>query len=88
MASKPLSNGDAYSDRANSKGWTDQKEKLEKGLVVGKDLAFYTGELKRMGYQITSTNDKSKNYVEVEIVKGPAGADNGRAPGPTSFMPL
>jgi hypothetical protein len=35
MASKQLTNGDVYSDRANNKGWTDQKEKLEKGLVVG-----------------------------------------------------
>ena len=70
MASKQLTKGDVYSDRANNKGWTDQKEKLEKGLVLGKDLAFYTGELKKMGYQITSTNDKEKNYVELEIVKG------------------
>lgn len=70
MASKLQPNGDVYSDRANSKGWTDQKEQIEKSLVVGKDLAFYTGELKRMGYEITSTNDKTKNYVEVEIVKG------------------
>lgn len=69
-ASKHLSNGSVFSDRSNSKGWTDQKEKLEKGLVVGKDLAFYTGELKKMGYQITSTNDKEKNYAEYEIVKG------------------
>lgn len=70
MASKLQNNGDAYSDRANSKGWNDQKERLEKSLVLGKDLAFYTGELKKMGYQITSTNDKEKNYVELEIVKG------------------
>lgn len=70
MATKQLSNGDDYSDRANSKSWTDQKEKLEQGLVAGKDVAFYTGELKKMGYQITSTNDKEKNYVELEVVKG------------------
>lgn len=69
-ASKRLTNGEAYSDRANNKGWTDQKEKLENGLAPGKDLAFYTGELKKMGYQITSTNDKEKNYVEFEVVKG------------------
>ena len=56
--------------RDSSKGWNDQKERLEKSLVLGKDLAFYTGELKKMGYQITSTNDKEKNYVELEIVKG------------------
>jgi len=70
MASKPLTNGDTYSDRANSKGWTDQKEKLEKRLALGNNLAFYTSELKAMGYQITSTNDKDKNYAEYEIVKG------------------
>lgn len=70
MAAKPLADGDVYSDRANRKGWTDQKEKLEKGLAPGKDLAFYTSELKKMGYQITSTNDREKNYAEFEIVKG------------------
>jgi len=69
MASTPLTDGDLYSDRANRKAWTDQEEKLEKALAPGKDLAFYTGELKKMGYQITSTNDKEKNYAEFEIVK-------------------
>jgi hypothetical protein len=69
-ASKLQANGNAYSDRANTKGWTDQKDQLEKSMVLGKDLAFYTGELKKMGYQITSTNDKEKNYVELEVVKG------------------
>lgn len=69
-ASKPLSDGERYSDRANRKGWNDQKEMLEKRLVTGKNLAFYTGELKAMGYQITSTNDRDRNYVEYEIVKG------------------
>lgn len=70
MASKPLTNGDVYSDRANRKGWTDQKELLQKRLVPGKDVAFYTGELKTLGYQITSTNDREKDYVELEVVKG------------------
>ena len=70
MASKLLSNGADYSDRANAKGWTDQKDKLERSLAPGKNLAFYTGELKSMGYQITSTNDKDKDYVEYEVVKG------------------
>lgn len=69
MASTPLTDGNVYSDRANRQAWADQKEKLEKALVPGKDLAFYTGELKKMGYQITSTNDKEKNYAEFEIVK-------------------
>lgn len=70
MATKPLANGDAYSDRAYRKGWTDQKDKLEKSMVLGKDVPYYTGELKKMGYQITSTNDKEKDYVEMELVKG------------------
>lgn len=70
MASKRLANGDTYSDRANNKGWSDQKEMLEKGLAPGNNLAYYTGALKKMGYQVTSTNDKEKDYVELEIVKG------------------
>lgn len=69
-ATTPLGNGNIYSDRAYRKMWTDEKVKLEKSLVMGKDVAYYTGELKRMGYQITSTNDKEKNYVEMEVVKG------------------
>lgn len=70
MASTPLTNGNVYSDRDHAKGWTDQKDKLAKSLVLGKDLAYYTGALKSMGYQITSTNDKDKNYLEYEVVKG------------------
>jgi DNA-dependent RNA polymerase auxiliary subunit epsilon len=70
MATRTLTNGDVYSDRVNNKGWNNQKETLEKGLLPGRDLAYYTGELKKMGYQITSTNDKDKDYVEIEIVKG------------------
>lgn len=70
MASKKLANGDAYSDRGNNRGWSDQKAMLEKGLLPGNNLAYYTGALKKMGYQITSTNDKEKDYVELEIVKG------------------
>lgn len=70
MATKPLANGDTYSDRAHRKSWTNEKEKLEKSLPLGKDVAYYTNELKKMGYQITSTNDKDKSYFEVEVVKG------------------
>lgn len=69
-ATKTMKDGGMYSDRAYSKKWTGEKDKLEKAMPPGKDLAFYTGELKKMGYQITSTNDKDKNYVEVEVVKG------------------
>lgn len=70
MASKPLTNGNVYSDRANRQGWGDEKDRLEKRLVLGKDVAFYVSELKSLGYQITSTNDRDKDYVEVEVVKG------------------
>ncbi|MEZ5635920.1 MAG: hypothetical protein R3E92_02160 [Burkholderiaceae bacterium] len=69
-ATKPLANGDMYSDRVNRQGWTDQKEQLEKSLMLGKDVGFYAAELKKLGYQITSTNDREKDYVEMEIVKG------------------
>lgn len=70
MATKTLVNGDSYSDRAYRKAWSNEKEKVEKSMVLGKDVAYYTGELKTMGYQITSTNDKDKGYVEMEVVKG------------------
>ena len=69
-ATKTNAAGTMYSDRANSKNWSGEKEKLEQSMAPGKDLAYYTGELKKMGYQITSTNDKKKDYVELEVVKG------------------
>ena len=60
----------AYSDRSRLNQWTSEKDKLEKALVKGEPVAAYTADLKKMGYQITSTNDRDKNYVEMEIVKG------------------
>jgi hypothetical protein len=69
-ATKALPDGAMYSDRTYAKNWNSEKEKLEKSMATGKDLNFYKGELKKMGYQITSTNDKEKDYVEMEIVKG------------------
>jgi len=69
-ATKALPDGDKYSDRAYSKDWTSEKDKLEKALGTGKDVAAYKAELKKMGYQVTSTNDKDKGYVEMEVVKG------------------
>jgi len=70
MATKALPDGHKYSDRAYSKDWTSEKDKLEKAMGTGKDLTAYKAELKKMGYQITSTNDKEKDYVEMEVVKG------------------
>lgn len=70
MATKALPDGDKYSDRAYSKDWTSEKDKLEKALGTGKDVVAYKAELKKMGYQVTFTNDKRKDYVEIEVVKG------------------
>ena len=59
-----------YSDRARMKNWTGEKERLEKALAVGKDNKWYAAEFKKLGYQVTSVNDREKDYVEYEIVKG------------------
>lgn len=69
-ATKALPDGHKFSDRGNAKNWTSEKDKLEKGLGNGKDVATYKAELKKMGYQVTSVNDKDKDYVEMEVVKG------------------
>ena len=59
-----------YSDRARMKNWGGEKERLEKALGTGHDKGWYAAELRKMGYQVTSTNDAEKDYVEYEIVKG------------------
>lgn len=59
-----------YSDRSRMKDWTSEKEQLEKALAPGQDKNAYASQLKKLGYQITSTNDNEKDYVEYEIVKG------------------
>lgn len=69
-ATKALPAGHTYSDRAYTRNWTNEKEKLEKALGNGKDVAGYKAELKKLGYQITSTNDREKDYLELEVVKG------------------
>jgi len=61
---------ETYSDRARMKNWTGEKERIEKALAGGKDKNWYSGELKKLGYQVTSVNDSEKDYVEYEIVKG------------------
>ncbi len=70
MASKYEPANDAYSDRAHMKAWTTEKDKLEKQLALGHDKAYYADQLKKMGYQVTSTNDNEKDYLEYEVVKG------------------
>lgn len=66
---KPVTTAD-YSDRRYSGAWTSEKEALEKALPKGDTPANLMAKLKSMGYAVTSVNDREKDYVEVEIVKG------------------
>lgn len=59
-----------FSDRERMKGWSGEKEQLEKALAVGQNKPQYDALLKKMGYQITSVNDVEKDYLEYEVVKG------------------
>ncbi len=59
-----------FSDRKYMKGWNDEKEKLEKSLATNMKASDYKAQIEKMGYKITSVNDKEKDYVEYEIVKG------------------
>lgn len=61
---------EAYSDRTYSKAYGNEKDRLEKALGTGHDRAYYVAELKKLGYQVTSTNENDKDYVEYEVVKG------------------
>jgi len=59
-----------YSDRRYMKGWTDEKGQLEKALPPNMKVTDYRPKLEKMGYKITSVNDREADYVEYEIVKG------------------
>lgn len=59
-----------YSDRRFMKGWTDEKERLEKALPAKLKASEYRSKLESLGYKVTAVNDKEKDYVEYEIVKG------------------
>ena len=69
-ASRYEKGNEAYSDRAHLKDWTGEKDRLEKSLALGHEPAWYRDQLKKMGYQNTSVNDRDKDYVEYEVVKG------------------
>ena len=60
----------AYSDRANMKSMTEERDALERDLKTGQKAEAYMTQLKKMGYQITAINDQKPDYVEFEIVKG------------------
>jgi uncharacterized protein YmfQ (DUF2313 family) len=61
---------EAYRDRARMSTWSSEKERLEASLEPGKDKGFYSEQLKKLGYQVTSINDNDRDYVEYEVVKG------------------
>ena len=69
-ASAYMKGNEVYSDRGYMKSWNGEKDRMEKQLGVGHDRGYYLAELKKMGYQVTSTNDNEKDYVEYEVVKG------------------
>jgi len=64
-----VNSGD-YSDRKYMKAWSGEKDMLQKALGNGQTPDFYRKKLADMGYQITSTNDREKGYVEYEVLKG------------------
>ena len=61
---------EAYSDRARMKTWSSEKDRLEQALALGHDKGFYDQQIRKLGYQVTSVNDREKDYVEYEVVKG------------------
>lgn len=70
MASRFERGNEAFSDRVRMTTWNKEKDQLEKSLPPGKDKTYYIGQLKTLGYQVTSVNDNEKDYVEYEVVKG------------------
>lgn len=60
----------AYSDRANMKSMTAERDQLESELKTGQKADAYMAQLTKMGYTITAVNDQEPGYLEFEIVKG------------------
>jgi opacity protein-like surface antigen len=59
-----------YSDRRYMQGWTDEKDRLEKALPMNLKAADYRSKIEALGYKVTAVNDRERDYVEYEIVKG------------------
>ncbi len=59
-----------YSDRRNMKGWTDEKDQLQKSLPTNLKATEYRAKLESMGYKVTAVNDRDKDSIEYEIAKG------------------
>ena len=58
------------SDRANMKGWSNEKEALQAELKPGQNKAAYVKALNDRGYTLTSINTDKSDVVEYEVVKG------------------
>jgi hypothetical protein len=71
VAAAPLapSPGGGASDRPRIEDWANEKERLEK-LLEGLEVGAIAAELERAGYQITSTNEQERDYIEYEVVRG------------------
>src|ERR1700747_2104762 len=69
---KATSSTSDYSDRDRMKSSSDEKKQLEQALKTGEEKDFYRRELERMGWQIPAVNYDKPDYLEYEIVKGPA----------------
>lgn len=59
-----------YSDSRYMKGWTNEKDRLEKALPLNLKAADYRAKLESMGYKVTAVNDRETDYLEYEIAKG------------------
>lgn len=63
-------NPDHVSDRRRSEGFLSEKSRLEEELGVGHDRDYYPAALEKMGYKVTSVNDRDDDNLELEVVKG------------------
>ena len=59
-----------YSDSRYIKGWTDEKDRLEKNLPLGLKGADYKAKIEAQGYKVTAVNERDRSGIEYEIVKG------------------
>ena len=59
-----------FSDRTRGKAWLGEKAKIEKELGTGHDRNYYRSALEKMGYTVTSVNEREADELELEVVKG------------------
>ena len=59
-----------YRDSNYKEGWTNEKTELEQAFAPNMSPADYQAKLEKMGYEISSVNEREDDHVEYEIVKG------------------